>query len=123
MGGTNQTRPLTGTTLEMKKLVLCGALLLTLLLLLLPSISGDERSKFLSDLCEKCDYCKTDIECLGCAKCSECTPMQRRVKTGKCRYCKENETVEKCKERCEKGCNICLGKDKKGLDSCKERRK
>ena len=36
-----------------------------------------------------------------------------------CRFCRKNEAVGKCKERCRKGCKICGGKDGEGLESCK----
>merc|ERR1712183_79350 len=49
-----------GTTSEMNKLILCGSLFLSLLLLL-PSTSGEKATgEILSDLCAKCNYCTTE---------------------------------------------------------------
>ena len=35
-----------------------------------------------------------------------------------CKFCKEGEAESGCRERCNKGCKICQGKDGSGLDSC-----
>ena len=37
-----------------------------------------------------------------------------------CRFCKPEEDEAACRERCNKGCNICKGKDGSGLESCKK---
>merc|ERR1712215_59390 len=116
---------------KMNKIILCSALLLSLLLLL-PSSSGQksDRSEFVTDLCAKCAYCDTepiDVDgkkaCKGCEKCSECTPKQRKAKEGLCRFCRLKDSVEECKVKCKGGCGICEGgEDKDGLEICKERR-
>merc|ERR1712181_13397 len=100
-----------GYTFKMNKLILFGAILVTLMVLL-PSISAEEKSsKFLTDLCAKCRYCKKDPDCTGCARCSEC---KNRKQDG-CRFCKPGENEGKCIDRCTKGCRVC-----ENLDSCKK---
>merc|ERR1711936_335520 len=58
--GIGTTQQQIGTTPEMNKLILCGSLLFSLLLLL-PSTSAEkETGEFLADLCAKCNYCTTE---------------------------------------------------------------
>merc|ERR1711874_631089 len=95
---------------KMKMSVLVCSVFLTLCVLV-PSISCAEKksSKFRTDLCAKCEYCKEDPSCSGCARCSEC---KSRRDYG-CKFCKKGEEEAKCVERCTKGCRIC-----ENLESC-----
>merc|ERR1711997_522050 len=98
---------------NMNKALLCSSLFL-LLVCLSQTAEAKEKSAFLTDLCEKCDYCKEDPTCIGCQHCSTC---ENRKQDG-CRFCRKNENVDQCKERCRKGCKICAGKEGNGLESC-----
>ena len=51
-----------------KYLILFGAVLAVMVM-----VTGAEEGGFLDNLCEKCEYCKTDPSCDGCAKCNDCT--------------------------------------------------
>ena len=51
-----------------KYLVLFGAVLAVMVM-----VTSAEEGGFLDNLCEKCEYCKTDPSCDGCAKCNDCT--------------------------------------------------
>ena len=41
---------------------------------------AEGKSPFLDDLCEKCDYCKTDPACEGCEQCEQCE-SRKQVRT------------------------------------------
>merc|ERR1712122_140137 len=107
-------------TRMLKMSLFCPLFALLSLALLLPSSTAAARSgrATISDLCEKCEYCKIDKDCTGCQQCASC---ENRKQEG-CRFCRKKETVEKCVERCTKGCGICAGKDGDGLDSCKNKK-
>ena len=98
----------------MNKLVLCCAMLLSIVLLA-PSASAKKKSSFLAQLCEKCEYCTEDPTCQGCSECQKCETTEQEG----CSLCRVKESEADCVERCTKGCRICGGKDGNGLESCK----
>merc|ERR1712105_462708 len=87
-----RTQQHTATTTEMNKLILCGSLFFSLLLLL-PSTSAEkETGEFLADLCAKCNYCTTenaDNKCTGCAKCSELLPSKEKPRRENADFARE----------------------------------
>merc|ERR1711953_124707 len=100
----------------MNKSLFLSCSLILLVVFLAAQAEGKKRS-FIERVCKKCEYCKDDPQCDGCKKCVECVSG---VKMEGCRFCKAEEDEAACRERCNKGCNICKGKDGTGLESCKK---
>ena len=91
--------------------------------------------QLLERICKKCSYCDTDPGCEGCARCGQCSSRAEVMKYDEmtlvyddtlttlslqegCRFCKAGEGEAGCRERCNRGCRICRGKDGQGLKSC-----
>ena len=122
-------------TVKMNKSLFLCCSIIVLVVCLAAQTEGQKRKTFLEKICGKCEYCKGDPNCDGCTKCDECLSGLKKVNIGSvdyqnifsnrfisqegCKFCKEGEDVLECKERCNKGCNICKGKDGTGLESCK----
>merc|ERR1712142_135894 len=110
----------TKTAAKMRKSLLVFGTFLFVIVFLSAETSGKKRSStFLQRLCKKCEYCVEDPMCDGCNQCGDCfTGENGGVGKAGCKFCKEGEAESKCRERCNKGCKICQGKDGSGLDSC-----
>merc|ERR1739842_40252 len=99
-------------TVKMRKSLFLCCSIIALVVFLAAQADGKKKS-FLERVCQKCEYCQEDPQCDGCKKCGEC--ISGDVKTSKCKFCKQEEDEIACRERCNKGCNICRGKDGSGL--------
>lgn len=82
------------------------------------AVQSSQAGKTLDDICEKCDYCRSDPGCEGCQQCGQCESRKQKgcrssqnflgnLSTHLCRWCRKEESVAQCKKRCSKGCNIC----------------
>jgi len=101
--------------------------IISIVLLGLTIVLADSRDDFLGKICDKCEGCEVVRE-IGqdsdgdpifnceenCGKCSEplceATPRPRE-----CKFCRKNEAVNKCAERCQRGCTFC-----KKTKACKD---
>nr|ALS04539.1 hypothetical protein [Acartia pacifica] len=93
--------------------------LLLMVLFAAVAVSADNRDDFLDKICNKCDGC-VGINVIGsdsdgdpifdceqnCKKC-DLPACQAVPRVKECKFCRKNEAVNKCSERCQRGCTFC----------------